>query len=96
VVFGHVAIDEPPIASLSAMPRNLYKLWREYTHGIGGRKAACNFSYHDKGCVKHKYHRRNVVWKLVDGLVKLGYSAETAIDRIHAIHMERAQVSQTS
>ena len=85
VVGRHVDVDEPPIASLSTMPRNLYELWREYTHGIGGRKAACHFSYHDRGRVRHKYHRRNVVWKIIDGLVKLGNSAETAIDRIHAV-----------
>ena len=93
VVGRHVDVDEPPIASLSAMPRNLYELWREYTHGIGGRKAACHFSYHDKGRVKHKYHRRNVVWKIIDGLVKLGYSAETAIDRIHAVYGEGTSVT---
>jgi hypothetical protein len=87
-------IKEPPIASLSVMLRNQYKLWREYTHEIGGRKAGCNFSYHDKGRVKHKYHRRNVVWKIVHGLVKLGYSgAELAIDRIHGIHGESRSVT---
>ena len=93
VVGRHVDVDEPPVASLSTMPRNLYELWREYTHGIGGRKAACHFSYHDKGHVKHKYHRRNVVWKIIDGLVKLGYSAETAIDRIHAVYGEGTSVT---
>jgi hypothetical protein len=90
----HVEIDKPPIASLSVMlPRNLlYNLWREHTHGIGGRKAACNFSYHDKGCVKHKNQRWHVVWKIVDRLVKLGYSAETVIDHIHAIYGEGTSV----
>jgi hypothetical protein len=93
VVVHRADVQEPPIASLSPMPRNLYELWREYTHGIGGRKAACQFSYHDKGCVEHKYHRQNVVWKIINGLFKLGYSAETTIDRIHAVYGEGRSVT---
>ena len=86
VVVHRADVQEPPIASLSPMPRNLYELWREYTHGIGGRKAAENFSHQEKGRVKHKYHRRNVVWKIISGMVKLGFTAETAIDRIYMIY----------
>jgi hypothetical protein len=89
-MLGH----EPPVASLSPMPRNLFELWREYQHGIGGRKPACNFSRAEKGRVKHKYHRRNVVWLIIDNLVRLGFTAETAIDRIHAIYESQTSVTE--
>ena len=93
VVAGRADVIEPPTASLSPMPRNLYELWREYTHGIGGRKPAELFSYHEKGRVKHKYHRRNVVWQIIEGLIKRGFTAETAIDRIHAIYGSQTSVT---
>ena len=93
VVAGRADVIEPPTASLSPMPRNLYELWREYTHGIGGRKPAELFLYHEKGRVKHKYHRRNVVWQIIEGLIKRGFTAETAIDRIHAIYGSQTSVT---
>ena len=93
VVAGRADVIEPPTASLSPMPRNLFELWREYSHGIGGRKPAELFSHHEKGRVKHKYHRRNVVWRIIDGLIKRGFTAETAIDRIHAIYGSQTSVT---
>jgi hypothetical protein len=36
--------------------------------------------------VKHKYHRWNVVWKIINDMVKLGFTVETAIDRIYAVY----------
>jgi hypothetical protein len=91
---GGGMLHEPPIASLSPMPRNLFELWREYQHGIGGRKPACEFSRVEKGRVKHKYHRRNVVWLIIENLVRLGFTAETAIDRIHAIYGSQTSVTE--
>ena len=91
---GGGMVHEPPIASLSPMPRNLFELWREYQHGIGGRKPACEFSRVEKGRVKHKYHRRNVVWLIIENLVRLGFTAETAIDRIHAIYGSQTSVTE--
>ena len=93
VVAGCADVIEPPTASLSPMPRNLFELWREYSHGIGGRKPAELFPHHEKGRVKHKYHRRNVVWRIIDGLIKRGFTAETAIDRIHAIYGSQTSVT---
>jgi len=81
-------------ACLSSTPRNLYELWREYLHGIGGRKPACEFSRVEKGRVKHKYHRRKIVWDLIQNLVHLGFTAETAIDRIHLIYGSQTSVTE--
>jgi len=75
-----------PIASLSPTPRNLHILWTEYIIGIGGRKPAMEFSHYERGRVKHKYCRRNVIWTIVDNLVRSGLSCEVAIDRIYGIY----------
>jgi len=94
VVVGRGVLHEPAVACLSSTPRNLYELWREYLHGIGGRKPACEFSRVEKGRVKHKYHRRKIVWDLIQNLVHLGFTAETAIDRIHLIYGSQTSVTE--
>jgi hypothetical protein len=70
-------------AALSPTPRSLYVLWQEYTVGIGGRKAAREFNAEERGRVKHRYTRRKVVWQTVDRLVRQGFTANVAIDRIY-------------
>ena len=73
-------------ASLSPNPKNLYELWHEYQVGLGGRKPAKMFSSRERGGkVKHKYHRRNVIWKMVAGLVRSGMTADAAIDSVYAV-----------
>jgi hypothetical protein len=57
-------------ASLSPNPKNLFELLQEYQVGIGGQKAAKPFTQSEQGGrVKHKYHRRKVVWSVIEGLV---------------------------
>ena len=74
-------------ASLSPNPKNLFDLWQEYQIGIGGRKAAKHFSQSERGSkTKHKYLRRKVIWLMVQGMVKLGMTADSAIDQIYAIY----------
>ncbi len=36
--------------------------------------------------MKHKYHRRKVVWDIIAGLVRAGHTAETTIDMIYDIY----------
>eukprot|EP00980_Cylindrotheca_fusiformis_P002537 scaffold596_cov87-Cylindrotheca_fusiformis.AAC.7 len=75
------------IATLSPSPRNLYTLWDEYIHGIGGRKAAQHFTMAERGKVKHKFTRRKIVWETIERLVKTnGLSANVAIDRIYNVY----------
>jgi hypothetical protein len=82
----------PP--SLSPNPKNLFELWDEYQVGIGGRKAARLFSQAERGGkVKHKYCRRKVIWTMVSGLVRQGYTSDTAIDLIYSVYGQQMSVT---
>jgi hypothetical protein len=72
--------------TLSPNPRTLYLLWGEYEHGIGGRKAARLFTREERGRVKHKYHRRKIVWDCVSAQVRAGVTAQVAIDRMYVVY----------
>ena len=80
-------------ATLMPTPRSLHDLWQEYMHGVGGRKAARHFSYTERGRVRHRYHRRRVVWDLIAGLVRQGHTSETAIDTIYAVYGGQTSVT---
>ena len=81
-------------ASLSPCPRNLYDLWTEYTVGLGGRKPASQFSHCERGKSKHKFFRRNVIWKMVKHLVDLGITSDMAIDRIYSVYGAQTSVTK--
>ena len=83
--------------SLSPNPKNLYELWQEYEVGIGGRKAAKLFSQWERGGKnKHKYCRRNVIWKIVDNIVRGRgqMTADVVIDQIYAIYGQQTSVTK--
>lgn len=84
----------PFASTLSPHPRNLSLLWQEYEHGIGGRKAARLFSREERGRVKHKFCRRNVVWSCIAELVRAGLTSQVACDRIYQVYGQRASVTQ--
>ena len=81
-------------ATLSPHPRTLYAVWQEYQFGIGGRKAAKNFTAQERGRCKYAYHRRKVVWEKVSEMVRAGYTADTAIDAIYGVYGRSASVTQ--
>lgn len=85
--------DLAMMATLMPTPRSLHDLWREYQHGVGGRKAARLFSYTERGRSKHRYSRRKVVWDLVSGLIRQGHTAETSIDKIYAVYGGQTSVT---
>ena len=58
-------------------------MWNEYEHGIGGRKAAKNFSRAERGRVKTIYTRRKIIWDEISRLVRGGDTYQVAIDRIY-------------
>ena len=87
------ANDLAMMATLMPTPRSLHDLWHEFHHGVGGRKAARLFSYSERGRSKHRYHRRKVVWDLVSNLVRMGDTAETAIDKIYAVYGGQTSVT---
>ena len=80
-------------ADLSPTPRTLYVLWQEYQVGIGGRKAARLFTREERGKVKHKYHRRKVVWDLISRLIRAGLTAQVACDRIYNVYGDNKTVT---
>lgn len=90
-VGGHGPL--PPPVSLSNSPPNLYDLWVEYTTGLGGNKAAREFTCHERGQVRFKYSRRKVFWDCVSQHVRAGYTAHTAIDRIRNCYGQKCSVT---
>jgi Transcriptional activator of glycolytic enzymes len=70
-------------ATLSTCAKTLFVLWEEYEYGLQGRKPAKKFNSRERGRVKHKYHRRKVMWDLISHLIRKGYSYHSAIDLIH-------------
>jgi hypothetical protein len=73
-------------ATISPTPRTLHELWQEYEFGIGGRKAAKDFTAQERGRVKHKYTRRKAVWDKIGEMVRGGWTAQAAIDRIYFVY----------
>lgn len=77
----------PADASLSKTPRDLYALWDEYDNGIGGRKAAKNFTAHEKGQCTSTYCRRKVLWDLIQRVINhSGTDYRTAIEEIYGVY----------
>lgn len=81
-------------AELSPHPKTLFALWQEYTSGIGGRKAAKDFTPSERGHNKVRYCRRKVIWDCIAKHVNAGYTAPVAIDRIHDCYGRSSTVSQ--
>ncbi|KAG9408424.1 hypothetical protein AC1031_021663, partial [Aphanomyces cochlioides] len=69
---------------LSKRPRDLYELWKEYEFGIGGGKPAKSFNEKERGASKFMYSFRLNYWRLIDDMIKRGYTSDTAIDAIYA------------
>ena len=72
-----------PIPKLAKYVRDLFTLWKEYEHGLNGEKPARDYSAYERGKNKYVYCHRKVFWDVIDVLIKRGFSAETAIDRIY-------------
>jgi hypothetical protein len=75
----------------TANPRTLHLLWEEYEHGIAGRKAARLYKRGERR-VKHKYCRK-LVLNCIATLVRAGFTAQVAIDRIYQVYGENATVT---
>jgi hypothetical protein len=82
----------PP--SLSSRPTDLYVLWKEYEFGIGGRKAAKDFTYRERGASRAIFCRRKVFLDVVLRLISDGYTHETAIDHIYNHYGKQKSVTQ--
>jgi hypothetical protein len=80
-------------ATLSPLPRTIHTLWLEYEFGIGGRKAAKDFTLAERGKVKYNYHHRKVIWDVVAQLVRGGWLADVACDRIGEVYGRQLSVT---
>jgi Transcriptional activator of glycolytic enzymes len=73
-----------PVVTLSPSPKSLHDLWTEWTHGIGGRKPASQFTTRDKMAAgRFTYSRRNQVWRIIQRLVNAGIDSDVACDRMY-------------
>jgi hypothetical protein len=73
-------------AELCPRPKSLHELWTEYMFGIGGRKAAKDFTPIERGRCRHKYCRRKLVWDCIKCHVHCGYTSNAAIERICQVY----------
>jgi hypothetical protein len=80
-------------ATLSPLPLNLFDLWQEYIEGIGGRKPASFFSFSERDCVKQTFHHRKILWDMISGLTRQGFTANSAIDAIYNIYGQQTSVT---
>ena len=67
-------------ANLLKCPRMLNDLWREYEVGMCGNKPAKDFTPHER---EETYCRRKVFWHKVEELIRAGFTADEAIDKIY-------------
>jgi hypothetical protein len=88
-----IVLDRVP-PSLSSRPTDLYVLWKEYEFGIGGRKAAKDFTYRERGANRAIFCRRKIFWDVVLRLISHGYTNETAIDHIYNHYGKQKSVTQ--
>ena len=83
-----------PNAVLSSHPRTLNDLWREWMHGIGGNKAAKDFTSRERGRCKHKFCRRKVAWDAIQEQINAGKTASQACDDIYAAFGPNLSITQ--
>ena len=81
-------------ANLVNCPANLFTLWNEYEIGVGGNKAAKEFTTKERGRVKSKYCRRKKFWQAMERLISAGADSHTAIRRIYEVYGENTKVSR--
>ena len=80
-------------ATLCRNPWSLYTLWHEYEFGIGGRIPAKTFTSRQRGKNRYNYSKRKVFWDLVSEMVRRGYTANDAIDKIYTCYGFKTSVS---
>ena len=91
-------VDVETNATLSALPRDLLVLWREYQHGLNGRKPARLFSTHERNTPpnKQKYYRRNVVWQCMRRQIARGLTPEQAARELLTLYGSEKKPTEIS
>jgi hypothetical protein len=80
-------------ATLSNMPRTLHELWNEYEFGLGERKPAKHFTLKERGKCRYTYHRRKVVWDQVADMVRRGWDAPDACNKLYDVYGHRSSIT---
>ena len=75
-------------------PRTLHTLWNEYEFGLANRKPAKDLTAAERGQVKYVYHRKKVLWDKVAEMVRSGWSAHDACNRMYEVYGESSSVTQ--
>ena len=91
---NEAAAQRAQLATLSPCPRSLFDLWIEYTHGLGGRKAAKDFTMVERGKNKCSYSRRKTFWDIVSNHINAGYTHATCIDKIKLCYGDKLSVTK--
>ena len=80
-------------AALSNMPRTLHELWNEYEFGLGERKPAKKITLKERGKCRYTYHRRKVVWDQVADMVRRGWDASDACNKLYDVYGHRSSIT---
>lgn len=71
---------------LSKRPKNLFELWTEWTHGLGGNKPVSEWTAAERGSSKQAIWRRRLFWDCVRNHVNANYTSMTAINKIYGVY----------
>ena len=80
-------------AVLSNMPKTLQALWNEYEFGIGNNKPAKLFTSCERGKCRYTYHRRKVVWDQIADMVRRGWDAQDACNKLYDVYGHQLSVT---
>jgi hypothetical protein len=78
---------------LSNLPKNLFDLWEEYQMGLGGNKAAKEFTQEERGTCWFTYCRRKVFWDIISKHVNAGFTSAIAIDKVYQSYSRSLSVT---
>ena len=81
--------------------KDLMQLWTEYEHGIGGRKAAREWSAIERGGggdqkIKQTYYRRNMIWRVQVHLINKGNNIHRANAIIEQTYGKNTAITEMS
>ena len=84
-------------ARLTMNITSVMQLWQEYKVGLYGYKPAEQFTMDERNLSRgmtQMCYRRNKVWALTARMVHNGYSAQVAINRIHAVYGSNISITE--
>jgi hypothetical protein len=80
-------------AKLSSWPRNPLLIWQEYLYGLEDNKATKNFTSVERGHVKLKLCRWDLLWEVMVKLFNARFTDLSSIDKVHQAYGMKLSVS---